>query len=232
MDSIKRLYGIYRAVVVDNKDPKYLRRLKVQSQATGPEVTDWIWPVISSKRPPAIGTGTWVTYIGGDPEFPVWLGEFGNPETVQGMFAYGSFYDTTDQSTTAGVSKAMTLNTTDLAEGVSVKNNSRITVANGATYNLQFSAQLHHTGGGGNGNTVNIWLRKNGTDVPNSNTKVTVQSNNPYVVAAWNFIAKLKHDEYVQIMWATDNPNIKIEYEGAGTHPAIPSVIATMTQIA
>jgi hypothetical protein len=80
MDDIKRLYGVYRAVVIDNKDPKNLRRLLVQSQATGVEVTDWIWPMEPSSihtAVPVVGQGVWVTYVGGDPEYPVWSGSFG-----------------------------------------------------------------------------------------------------------------------------------------------------------
>jgi hypothetical protein len=80
VDPVKRLHGIYRAVVTENKDPENLRRLKVQVQTTGPEITDWVWPVTPSSvqtAPPAIGQGVWVSYIGGDPEYPVWVGAFG-----------------------------------------------------------------------------------------------------------------------------------------------------------
>ena len=80
IDPVKRLHGVYRAVVTENKDPDNLRRLKLQVQTTGPEITDWVWPVTPSSvqtEPPAIGQGVWVSYIGGDPEYPIWLGSFG-----------------------------------------------------------------------------------------------------------------------------------------------------------
>lgn len=80
MDSIVRLYGIYRGVVQDNRDPLSQRRLKVQVQTTGPEITDWAWPVEPSSihtEVPVVGQGVWVTYVGGDPEYPVWSGSFG-----------------------------------------------------------------------------------------------------------------------------------------------------------
>jgi hypothetical protein len=80
MDSIKRLYGVYRAVVKDNRDPKNARRLKIQSQATGAEVTDWAWPIEPASihtGVPVVGQGVWITYVGGDPEHPVWFGAFG-----------------------------------------------------------------------------------------------------------------------------------------------------------
>ncbi|NBR22850.1 MAG: hypothetical protein EBU08_03515 [Micrococcales bacterium] len=80
MDSIKRLYGVYRGVVQDNSDPQTQRRLKVQVQTTGIEVTDWAWPMEPSSihtEVPVVGQGVWVSYVGGDPEYPVWSGSFG-----------------------------------------------------------------------------------------------------------------------------------------------------------
>jgi hypothetical protein len=81
MDPIKRYYGVYRGVVKDNKDPNKQRRLKVSiTQTTGNEITDWVWPMDSSSihtDVPVVGQGIWITYIGGDPEYPIWLGTFG-----------------------------------------------------------------------------------------------------------------------------------------------------------
>ena len=228
---IKRHHSIFRAVVTDNRDPKNLRRIKVSVlQTTGKQITDWVYPILATKRPPKVGTGVYILYLSGDPESPVWIGEFGKPGDVQGVFSYGAWHSNQDQS--ASGSTAMTVNAKDYAEGIKVVSNSKFTVEYDAIYNIQFSAQFHHTGGGGSGNTVNVWFKKNGVNISNSNTKLTVQSNNPYVVAAWNFVAKLKKNDYLQIYWATDNANIKLEAESAGSYPAIPSLIVTMNQIA
>ena len=80
MDGMKYLHGVYRAVVKDNRDPDNLRRLKLQVQTTGLEITDWAWPVEmagTNVGVPEIGQGVWVSYIGGDPEYPIWHGKFG-----------------------------------------------------------------------------------------------------------------------------------------------------------
>ena len=80
MDGTKYLHGVYRAVVKDNRDPDNLRRLKLQVQTTGLEITDWAWPVEmagTNVGVPEIGQGVWVSYIGGDPEYPIWHGKFG-----------------------------------------------------------------------------------------------------------------------------------------------------------
>ena len=149
---------------------------------------------------------------------------------------YGSFYSAVDQSD--GITPiAMAVENTDLSNGITVALNgsgkkTRITFANAGTYNIQFSAQFHNTGGGGSGNTANIWFRLNGTDIPNSDTKLTVPSNAPYVVAAWNFMVTVAATNYIEIYWFTDNANVIIEAEAAtATTPGIPSVIITANQV-
>lgn len=149
---------------------------------------------------------------------------------------YGSFYSLTDQSDGTTPHRMFCEGTAD-ADGVSMElgdeaTKSQITFAHAGTYNIQFSSQFHHTSGGGPGNTVNVWFRLNGTDIDYSDTKLTVQSNNPYVVAAWNFIVSVAAGDYVEIVWFTDNANIILEHEIATVdHPAIPSVIITAAQI-
>ncbi len=80
MDFEKKLYGVYRAVVHNNNDPEHQRRLKLKITATGQEVTNWVWPLDTyslNTVVPEIGQGVLVSYIGGDPEYPIWLGSFG-----------------------------------------------------------------------------------------------------------------------------------------------------------
>jgi len=157
-----------------------------------------------------------------------------------GNLAYGSFYSNLDQSDGVNTPTLMYCENTADASGVVMNTGaagtkSRMTFTNAGTYNIQFSAQFHNTGGGGAGNTVNIWFRLNGVDIPSSDTKLTVPSNAPYIVAAWNFIQTVTAGQYVEMVFATDNSNIIMEAEPAETtpyaHPAIPSIIMTAQQI-
>lgn len=143
---------------------------------------------------------------------------------------YGSFYDITDQNADSiNTAKALTYGNTDLQNGVRIYNNSRILIDNAGKYNIQFSAQLHDTSGGSS--TIDIWLSKNGTAVPNSNTTI-VMAANTYHVAAWNFFVSANANDYFEIMWATTDLDLKIEYEpSSSVHPATPSVILTVNQI-
>ena len=145
---------------------------------------------------------------------------------------YGAFSDTTTQ-TAASINTAygMVFNTTDSSNGVSIGSpTSRLVAANQGVYNVQFSAQLDKTSGG-TGN-IYIWLRKNGTNVPNTATTVAIQGSAARTVAAWNFIIQLEPTNYVELMWATDDTSVRILAASAtSVWPAIPSVIATLTQV-
>ncbi len=96
----------------------------------------------------------------------------------------------------------MQLETTELSDGVSIVSGSRITVAHPGIYNLQFSAQLEKTDNGAD--TVYIWFKKNGTNVPRSNTAVDVlkqAGGSGKFVAAWNYVENLTANDYIEIVW-------------------------------
>lgn len=145
----------------------------------------------------------------------------------------GTFYDVTTQTVVTGASASITLNTPVISDGVTLVSNSQITVARTGTYNLQFSAQVQTTVGGGP--TVYIWLRKNGIDIPNSNTGIAIQNQNQKYVGAWNFVENLIAGDYLELIWYVDGgASAQLIYEAAGAANggvAVPSVIATMTQI-
>ena len=143
---------------------------------------------------------------------------------------YGSFYDTTDQvAALANTAYGMTYNSTDLTQGVYVGSpTSRVYVDTANIYNIQFSAEFINTSGG----TANawIWLRKNGTDVPDSASTIRVQGNNTELVAAWNFLLQMNAGDYFEIMWEVSDVALSLHADPAtAVHPAIPSIILTVT---
>ena len=146
---------------------------------------------------------------------------------------YGSYFSNLDQTAAAiNTAYAMTVNNVIGQNGISVVSGSQVTFTSSGTYDIQFSAQLHNNGGGGSGSTVQIWFRKNGTDIPDSATRITVPTNTPYSVAAWDFMDNFAAGDNFQIMWSTNNTNIGIDHN-TGTPPApnIPSVIITVMQV-
>lgn len=157
--------------------------------------------------------------------------EVNNVTSLLGTRYHGSYYSMATQ--TANITSTpyfVRIETTDFQEGFTTDGANVIATYSGV-YNLQFSLQLHHTGGGGSGDHVEIWLNKNGIDQANTNTIIHVNSGTPYVVAAWNFLIPLSAGEKVALRWGSLNTNIKIESNGHVIGPAVPSVIATITSV-
>jgi len=149
---------------------------------------------------------------------------------------HGAFQDSTNQ-TAANTTTAypVTFNTTDFSNGVTMASGSRITVASSGIWNLQFSIQLKNTTN--SGQDVDIWFRKNGTNIDNSNSRfhppARKGSGDPsHIIAALNFFVEMNESDYIEIMWRTENTGVSIEAfatSSSPTRPAVPSAIATMT---
>jgi hypothetical protein len=149
---------------------------------------------------------------------------------------YGAFQDSTDQTAAnTTTAYAITFDTTDFTNGVTLSNSSRLNVAQAGIYNLQFSIQFKNTTN--DSQDVDVWIRKNGTDIAKSNSKFGLaprkSSGDPsHVIAALNFFVSLASTDYVQIMWRPSDVGVSIEHYAAGTsptRPAIPSAIATLS---
>ena len=152
-------------------------------------------------------------------------------------YPYGAFQDNNDQSITSTTTAyPMTFATTDYAEGVSVTSSSRITVDYSGLYNLQFSSQFSNTDS--QIQDINIWFRKNGTNIPASNSKFSITerhgSTDGGLIAALNFFVPLQKNEYIEIVWQASNISVSMQAIPASTSPAIPStpsVIATLQHV-
>jgi hypothetical protein len=149
---------------------------------------------------------------------------------------YGAFQDSTNQTAAnTTTAYAVTFNTTDFANGVTMASGSRITVADSGIWNLQFSIQLKNTTN--DGQDVDIWFRKNGTNIANSNSRfhptARKSAGDPsHIIASLNFFVSMNSNDYIEIMWRTENTGVSIEAFGTSTsptRPAVPSAIATMT---
>ena len=79
-----KFYGKYRGVVLSNVDPLQQGRLLVQVPDVGGLLpTTWAMPCVpigglqsGMMALPIIGSGVWVEYEQGDPDYPIWVGCF------------------------------------------------------------------------------------------------------------------------------------------------------------
>jgi len=152
--------------------------------------------------------------------------------------AYGAWSDSTDQAGSISAGTAITFNTQDVSDGITLSGSSQFVVPNNGIYNLQFSAQLKNIDNAQH--DANIWFRVDGVDLANSNTQLTVPARKSagvfgYAVAAWNIFLDLNAGQYVQLMWLPTSLNVSLENLPASVtpaYPATPSVILSIQQVA
>jgi len=144
------------------------------------------------------------------------------------QFHCGAFQSNVTQSGSANVSQSVNFDTTDVSYGVTLSNGSRLNIQNAGVYLITFSAQvLADTGA----DTIYLWLKKNGTNVPESATKLTL-ANNDAEVATVTFVNEVAANDYYEVAWQTTNGDAVLYTEAAtGNIPAIPSIIVTITQV-
>jgi hypothetical protein len=149
---------------------------------------------------------------------------------------YGAFQDGTDQvAANTTTAYAITFDTTDFSNGVTLSNSSRLNVSQAGIYDIQFSIQFKNTTN--DGQDVDVWFRKNGTNIDNSNSRFHLPARKgagdpSHLIAALNFFVNLAANDYVEIMWNPTNVGVSIEHfatSSSPTRPAVPSVIATLS---
>jgi uncharacterized protein involved in type VI secretion and phage assembly len=82
MSNGQKFYGKYRGTVLNNLDPLQIGRLNVQVPDVSNVIpSSWAMPCfpVSGKQMgaymiPQIGTGVWVEFEQGDPDYPIWSG--------------------------------------------------------------------------------------------------------------------------------------------------------------
>jgi hypothetical protein len=158
------------------------------------------------------------------------------------VFKYwGTWYSTKTQTASLeNTAYPITVNTAgDTFSGFYISGSNGSTVSGSAivipktgVYDFQFSLQLQNIGGGGTNSAASIWLRKNGVDIPWTNTSVSVYSNSPYIVAAWDFMGTYNSGDKLELIWSTNHSGNQISAVAATPPaPATPSVIFTIMEI-
>ena len=149
---------------------------------------------------------------------------------------FATILDTTTQSiAVANTPQVVTFNTTSISDGISVVisggNASRITVSQAGKYLIIFSAVANNSAGTAGG--VNFWLKKNGTNIDNSNTYVTTVVASLYICASCSFIAEATSSTDYFELWTQGAYTTQsvAALAASGGVPLSPSVILTINKI-
>ena len=151
---------------------------------------------------------------------------------TMGNLPYASVSSSTTQlvaSTTT--SKVITYETDEVLNLIThstTVNPSRLTIQVNGTYLISVSAEL--SGGAAD---VNIWLRKNGIDVPRSNSVSHLFATDNRVVTL-PFVVTAVANDYFELVQSSTNTNVGLTSTVAGTNPTrpvIPSVIVEVNKL-
>lgn len=141
---------------------------------------------------------------------------------------YGAFQTNQTISGSANVSHSFIIDTIDEAFGITLSDNSKLNFSQTGVYNIQFSAQISQ---GPQAANVYIWFKKNGQNIIESNTVVTVPSNQ-FLAAAWNFMKTFNAGDYVELVWRSTQSTTTFPYTDPDSGmPVIPALIVTVHQV-
>jgi hypothetical protein len=164
----------------------------------------------------------------------------GGTFTVTGLTAtgfsenyYGSFSDTTNQPVSgANIATVWKYDTTEISNGISVVDNTKITVQNTGVYEIGYSPQIEKTQGT-NAN-VTIWAAINGNPVTRSSSTFGMVSNSVLQLPFVSFIFELNAGDYVEFYFSSDNQYVQLTALSGlttPTRPDSPSVIIVAKQV-
>ena len=149
---------------------------------------------------------------------------------------YGAFYDTTNQSNAGiGTWNFVKIGNTYSSNGVSIASTDRITFAYGGVYAINY--EMHFRNTVTSIQNVDVWFRKNGSDIANSNSSFNIDAKGTgpdgLLCATVQYIVNVNANDYVQILWNGNHAGIALTTTSAQASPTIPvspSVIVGVTQ--
>ena len=150
---------------------------------------------------------------------------------VAAGFSYGDFCNTsTITAAAADTPYAITFSNTNVSLDVTLGSpTSRIVCGKAGIYSFEFSLQVESSSAATQ--TITIWARKNGTDIANSASTVSIKSNTETIVPAWNFVETMGVNDYFELVWSTTSTTVTLSAHASQTvpyiRPAIPSALLT-----
>jgi len=145
---------------------------------------------------------------------------------------YGEFTKTDSQTpAAANTAYALTLTNTEISQGVSIGSPaSRVVIANAGVYSFLVSVQI--TSSNSSQKAIWVWLRKNGTNIPNSAKIASINLNNGYLEMVVEDIISAAANDYFEIMFAADDVNVTVSSVAATAFaPAAPAISLSVIEI-
>jgi hypothetical protein len=146
----------------------------------------------------------------------------------------GQFESHIDQTaTSANVAYVVQMNNAaDFNSGITIASSTNVTVAATGIYCVNASMQFANADS--TNHTSTFWLRKNGTNIPNSASIISVPkvADGGKTLGQLTILDSLTVSSYIQLVWSVSNINVTLDYSSAtATAPEVPSVIFNIQRI-
>jgi len=140
------------------------------------------------------------------------------------------FFSTVDQTASViNTAYALQFENTYLGEAISITGTpkTRITPLYSGVYNFELSVEL--TSGSASSKELSFWVRRSGVDIANTGRLHVVSGSGGVDDFEYSFTMDLTAGQYIELMWATDDIGITIDYQAAASpRPAVPSTLLTV----
>ena len=153
--------------------------------------------------------------------------------TVEQKESYGRFARTTNFTfAAADTAYALDYDTTEIANGATLINDSEIEVDQSGFYQIDINLQADATGGGFSSAVLYTWLRLNGVDVDNSTRKQGVLGSAPSSTFSYAVAISLSVGDRLEVMVAANETNLVLDAADATSFaPSTASALVSVTQI-
>ena len=137
------------------------------------------------------------------------------------------FFSTVDQTASViNTAYALQFENTYLGEAISIAG-TQITPLYSGVYNFELSVEL--TSGSASSKELSFWVRRSGVDIANTGRLHVVAGSGGVDDFEYSFTLDLTAGQYVELMWATDDLDITVDYQAAASpRPAVPSTLLTV----
>lgn len=146
----------------------------------------------------------------------------------------GYFYSSATQ-TNASQINVVTLSNTTLSQGITLVDNSKLTVSKAGNYSLDLMIQFTKSSEAGNHARGFFWLRKNGINVADSSSNIVTAVTNVGTIGSWTYTLPMAAGDYLQMVWYSTASNAILialpAQSGPPIIPLTPSVRMTLLEV-
>jgi len=184
---------------------------------------------LTTTKPTAPNVAVQIGMVVKDDASDGWI--FVNPITVP-QPSYGAFSRTTDTSpalinTAYPIEFANTQISSGIVIGVTP---SQFIFSNKGLYDVTINFQLYSSSTALK--NVWFWIRKNGSDVSNSATLVSIETNSQYISVSQEHTVSVVPTDYIEVMWAADSTAVTLDaVASTAFSPAAPSCKVMINQV-